>query len=459
MPPTMLPMELLLDICRHADWQELKSFRLLGRRLLNLAAEEILFRDVILERNIESSFKLMAIAHSPGLRRHVKRLIYRGRHMMLYPGAFRDILQSRRHWFPGVLYHYRGLLHDFQAMMSIFTTTLPPTGFIVDRYETREIDLVEAFRNFDMLKEFVLEPLPALREDHGYAAKQEFTINTAAGCLPLGYKEWDEKASHASQMNAILSAAGRASRRIQTFKAMGLPDLDHCYPRTTRTPRAFMRDCTEFTLDFHYHSRHVGNRSTMFFLPLAFAPRIRSMDLAFGELSKKENMDLACILRHNVHWRYLKSLRLHALTATQRLMERFLALHRETLRSLTLSDIVFTNLYIDPSGNITYDSWVSFIMFLQGTMELQSMTFEPGIISNNDDETWVVAHPIGHYPELIPTLKSRIENFVVKKGGQGGQCPLRVPTEYEHGMNSLQRWAGYSRWYSDSSWCLYTFRE
>lgn len=431
------PAEVVQMICTGLSTADLKSMRLVCRKLSHMVAPS-LYRSILLKPNVGSFRRMQSIAAHPRFRNYVKTLVYSG--IMLQPLGKYSMSEKGYRKANGQGSSAEAYSYAIEEFKESFTDHLfadPHRKYCDGEWRKRTPKilgreyayLVNSMRSLPRLEEVCYdsgEHCSSPSHDGPIGLNNLTSIGRDVLVEPIptgGHK------CRIEQPTLLLSAAYTAQKNVTSIRASIVPlaafeQLDHIYIALTEVTRA----CQIFSLQTSFDPFHRIGESVLSSM-LANAPLLHTLELSFGRLSDDYSpgiVGLKGLFDQRKHWPNLKRLQLQGMYAIESLLMEVLTLHASTLRSLRLGDIRLREHERLPSAD-NYGSWVSIIQFLQSSMGLQHMSFE-GTLSNGWDEAWCIRDPDQgkvwntsmQESAVGLCLKHRVERFVV----EGGDFPL-----------------------------------
>lgn len=153
-------------------------------------------------------------------------------------------------------------------------------------------------------------------------------------------------------------------------------------------------------------------------------PRLYFSRLSVGnyEGACRKNIGIPLVISDKIHWKYLRSISLHAVMSTERYLSDILQNNAENLRTLQLTEILLLE-DTDDTGNIVHGSWINFIEFLHQKMSLEHVRLNSALHTINR-EGWLSHYQPGvSYPDGC--LKFNLERYITHQGA----FPLTARTD------------------------------
>ena len=184
---------------------------------------------------------------------------------------------------------------------------------------------------------------------------------------------------------------------------------------------------------------------------------ILKLDLG-GEYKLPAGKPATSIMEALSKLRGLKRLSLSCARLQDSILRKALTNNANSLRSLTLSNIMLLNDDM-PDEGVTKVSWISFIMFLQSTLKLSYITLDQTLSTIDKDEQWFT-HAQGSceakqncrcYLLGGNSLRDRVERYILS----GGECPIPIQASYFEWKEDS---GCEEEWKRDHSWC-YSFES
>lgn len=208
--------------------------------------------------------------------------------------------------------------------------------------------------------------LAAPEDSYGYLASEaHFWALWQTACL----------SGHAHRLRT-LRGSNLDLRRWNTAAGKSLKDCDKALP-----------GLEHISLEFDLAQHGYGDTTTLAGI-IAGASSLKALRVSFDSFSYDDPsavIHLPQLIYGAIRWDHLRRLSLQAVVTTEKDLESLLARHKETLRSLELSNINFEAV---ASGIYRHGSWIRFIHFLSETLSLEHVRFN-GCFSNRQDEGWV----------------------------------------------------------------------
>ena len=412
-----LPAETLQQICEYLNRRTLKRFRLVCKNF-SYAPEPFLFRKVLLEREVQSFYKLNQVAWHPRMSQYVQCIHYTNARV------------TNGHDYED----FEEWSQTFRQLHSTFTTQ-DGNEMHHARYLT-QLGSEHIMDHYQHLTH-ILAKLPRLSDvcfgcDVEYHTARQMPISECqrrANWSRDGIARCDFE-FYSGELTIFLRAADAVQKFLNTVKVFGIPwSVFHQSKEIPVLMTAAVEACQHLTLGLiNDGTEGIADLTKM----ISGASCLHTLEISYDVLqyeNKPYIIRLSHIFRRGVHWPNLKRLKLQGIEARDVQLKRLLTDHVTCLRSLELADIDL-EIYRH-EGNRCRGSWVEIILFLHHSLNLESVRLN-GVLSNQSDEVWLSSDPDERhndgkswYPTDGPCLKHRIERFVV----EGGTFPLPMPSD------------------------------
>ncbi|XMA08694.1 hypothetical protein WAI453_001485 [Rhynchosporium graminicola] len=443
-----LPFEILTSICSYLPRRELKHARLTSKKL-NQVASIFLFRILYLgaeERTFENT---RGIANDPSLCHLVRILSHCPWRLKGHGSPLYKPLDIFNIWKTNILEpRLRTVdLSDIQ-LRYLFSRWREHIGH----------DLLAVVKEFDALVD-IMSKLPALHGlQHEFLTTGELHANSGdvKSLWELSTRAEAEASDYVNQeirqsnefcdFWTFLEAAHVAGRQndVTKLKASGL-ELNLWIAKREESIYTHMALPRLTTVDLEFERCRSMSKPHLRDL-LEGAPLLDHLALCFNSLDFPNyryctNIRLSDITAKDHHWTSLRHLSLRHVATSDAEIRGFLKIHRNSLRSLELGDILLhpgdeeLGMVEEPStdfqelkSNEEVGSWLDMIEFLRTSLSLSRMKFR-GILGNGRNEAWKVSE---EFPDVLGEklyadyLKPRIERYICMRG----ENPIRhVPRD------------------------------
>lgn len=440
---SLLAPETWVAICQNLRRPDLKRLRLVSKAT-NSAAEEIIFEDVSIFRNMESFCRLRCIASDPKLSKLVKRLCYSGRLLgtplkpiHVLPGLIPiDWLSSKggfQLWqkFCSTMYavkpnHSIGeqrdnmitpLTDDEQLRYYRKACAIADAQRMLASYPSLEItDLVTIIDSLTRLEEVIFDVTEYSRENADELMDGDSTSTIARETLmepTIDTKDYSILGRGRQLLN-LLEAVLKSGRSIKSFQALGL-DMHLLGARQFLLENNKLvqvsSSCQELVLHLRPDPRGSHDIESMALANVIDnASSLHTLEISQGkETSHSSYFSLGDLWNDQIRWPHLKKLNLQCCMMSKDLLEAFLLSQASTLETLELGHL---HLIYDPG---TYGPWSDTITVLEASLTLKHMTFSYSLSSTY--EHWVIKEIKAlSVPKGRVWLKHRIEQYVVHGG-------------------------------------------
>ncbi len=459
LPPLLrLSDDLLLQIYESVDQPELKSMRLMCRKITS-AATTSLFSHIHVKSNMGSFCRLHTICLYPEFSKIVKEISYSGK-MLSTTDATSESTLTFDDW-----YEFKigaGLRKSRKvAAVQYFKATLRANQrkyhyqkyheHVHSQRHSRKSGLefgflFAAFRALPSLQSICVE----CGMDNAAQPYHPDFLNQLSQIGRETLVEPDSQGGyryHGRQVPALLGAASKARKHLQVIELRGLR-----WEAFRQSEASLVRmidaakHCHRFacaTVD----SRDIYNGRAVIAKIIAGASLLTTLEISLGSLSRSCGdhllvVGLDSLLHANCsshltcsrpHWPHLRRLKLGAMHTSEMCLRKFLTAHTSTLRSLALAHIYITGKHGWPKSRKGRGSWLSIILSLERDLRLDRLRLD-GKFSNHWDEAWTTHDPdedehwagygrSQNRPLPGVSLKHRVERFVVS----GGDFPLSPP--------------------------------
>lgn len=413
-----LATELLLKVASNLPEPDLSALRLTSKQLCRVA-EEFLFKEMILESNLQSLLRLQQLA-SHSLRKHVKRIIYSGLFLVDeedFPFDHNAAEVVRRQQIGNfTLDAHRDENSPFQRYIELLRGQKLVESDAMDRYFFQEE--LEKFPN--------LQELMFSSGHDGYHCRKFPAVKTSKFEVWKGSTERkslvrpDVKSGqrhHKRQFEALLAAAHR-NPRITQLTAVAIPLKvfqdglyeDHCLS-LANLRHLTLRFQNTYIYQTHTHIPAAMNKAT----------QLETLHLSYGRVDLFSQIPLISlwnVLARDLHLPSLRSLKLEGFLMEAPELAEFLKRHSSTLKVLELRD-----LSLPPSTNygqhVPKSAWVWLIRFLEQSLGLKRFYISGQLDENRADGPGWSAYDTNREcfscREKSPEarLRHQIETFVV----------------------------------------------
>ena len=397
--------------------------------------------------------RLRLIADHPEIRNHVKSLCYDPR-LFLNSGLCEDLKRWNsavcRHEYDYTTYPFIREYADkaerktLQAHYERYCTLVRSDEPMQD-HEVETQELISGFTRLPHFREvcFIFH-----EERCPLSFRRLSSIIQETLICPKSVHGWLD----GEKFTALLEAAHAAQIPLKSVKAFGVPwSVFQQSKETSSMMASATKACQHLAIDVDPYDDPgdgIGDGRGSLANVISSSTSLHTLEISLGQLKQcpwdEKNLvaTLSEIIDPQIHWPYLKRLKLQALAATDVRLKNLLTRHTTTLRSLELVHFKLEPYQLD--GKDCHGSWIEIIVFLEGSLSLESVRLE-GELSNGSDEWWW-AYDSGDsdsrygYPQKGPSLNHRIKTFIV----EGGQCPLPFP----HAPDRLADW----KHLTDYSW-------
>lgn len=425
-----LPLELLDKICVLLERKDLKNIRITSSRL-QPAAGRVLFHTVYLRYKVENLENLRNISCHPNLRLAVRFIDYN-----FLPNDEHDI-------------HGRNFANwmNSTAGIGLCLSSDQIKGFLHTLTTDELLRHQSNYRNWmhrqngrschQTVKDYLTSILRQLENLNGFRFSG-LDYRKSRG-LPSPPMPWNGSYGGTSQIISLESADNGQqllkdditfwdffdAARISQLREISMSRLMLVFwsSITFRKPEDFetLSKLDTLSLDFRFGHRINNDQTSLLSAMLMNSPVLGSLHISFDEMISIEDakktpgqpwkvVSLSDMIPTTHHFKHLRHLSLEALITTQPEFQTFLKAHKNTLRSLILSQVHFG---FRDGSDLSPGSWVEFFQFLNEEMNLESAQFYK-YFSNYWDEIWRFGFKDRCWgPEFS---KSRVERYVTRQG-------------------------------------------
>ena len=481
------PTEVLESICQHLSFAELKRARFVCRSF-NPAARRYLFREVLVNCDLEGFRKLSYISRQPDLARWVQKLHLNDRIVAVNPLEFQDWSakvvkekipitsgseQFRDSLLPAELqWHYSQYRYQIESEKRIFTGTLA-TDWLCDACKSFTNLASISYGPYREILTSGVELTPARRDP-----RIRYETLSAVAQRTLTTQSFEPLTEQKIKLIlALLEAAEVCRGPLKTIEIVGAPiDTFRNFQPVLHEPDRTMSKVRNLKLHIPINTnvsppneiRHgLAQMFENFSKFLANTMMLKTLHLTFEWASDpigRARIDnaydtLSRIRQHREHWPSLRDVKFANMPTTEKALTDFLEMHAATLQSLELCDIAIIKpaapspppgvpqappppiAHLAPQPPHTSEptgSWIPIINLLAQSLHLKHISLKGKLTSPRDN--WIVSDEEQYYadqhssnsmtfePYPERSLRDRVHNFALKEADP--KKPVFLCTEY-----------------------------